>query len=115
MKRFIISLFAIGLSLALTASAHAGKPGSSGGNSKKVSGGNSGNKPISYNTSSMKSGSMKSFSKANFKCSHFCWSSKYRCNFYWCQDCWYYWCASRCCYLPISCIDGYPPTDDDDD
>ena len=109
MKRFIISLFAIGLGLALTASAHAGKPGSGGGN-KGVSSGNSGNKGVSYNSSSMKPTSYKSFTKDNFKCSHYCYSSKYCCNFYWYLDCYYYWCTPRCCYLPITYIETYPPT-----
>lgn len=104
MKSFIISLFAIGLGLAITGSAHAGKPGGNSGGNKSVSK----SSPQSFNT--MKSSPVKSFSKDSFKCSHFCYSSKYCCNFYWYSDCYYYWCAPRCCYLPITYIETYPPT-----
>lgn len=109
MKSFIISLFAIGLGLAITGSAHAGKPGGGGGGGSNKSVSMSKSSPSSYNT--MKSSSYKSsYTKDNFKCSSYCWSSKYCCNFYWCNDCYYYWCAPRCCYLPVTCIDTCPPT-----
>lgn len=111
MERFVISLFAIGLGLAITGSAHAGKPGG-GGNSHGSSSSKGSHmhqsSPMHHNSS--KSSSYKSYSKDSFKASHYCWSSKYHCNFYWYLDCYYFWCAPRCCYLPITYIETYPPT-----
>jgi hypothetical protein len=102
MKRFIISLFAIGLGLAITGAAQA-KPPSGGNKSGNIS------KTTPVNHTNMHT-SFKSFTKDNFKYSHYCWSSKFHCNFYWYLDCYYYWCAPRCCYLPITYIEAYPPT-----
>lgn len=117
MKRFIISLFAIGLGLSITASAHASKPGGGNSGSSKGSSSGSSNKGVSYvnkttptSYNGMHSNSFKSFSKDSFKCTHYCWSSKYCCNFYWYLDCYYFWCAPRCCYLPITYIETYTPT-----
>src|SRR5205823_636115 len=47
--------------------------------------------------------------------SHTRYWGKYRCNTYYCpRACnWYYWCASRDCYLPVDCIESDPPQGDD--
>lgn len=44
--------------------------------------------------------------------SHFCWSSKYNCNCYWCpsSSCYYYWYEPGCCYYPLSYISYAQPT-----
>ncbi|OAI54356.1 hypothetical protein AYO44_03550 [Planctomycetaceae bacterium SCGC AG-212-F19] len=111
MKRFTISLFTIGLGLAITGSAHAGKPGGSSSGSHNSSHNSSHMHQSSPTHSySSKSSSYRSYSKDSFKASHYCWSSKYHCNFYWYHDCYYFWCAPRSCYLPITYIETYPPT-----
>jgi hypothetical protein len=100
MKRFITSLFAIGLGLALTGTVEAGKPGSHVSHTSHTNHMNQANYKSNY----------KFFYKDNFKYSHYCWSSKFGCYFYWYQDCYYFWCAPRSCYLPISYVETYPPT-----
>jgi hypothetical protein len=40
-----------------------------------------------------------------------CYSKKYGCSCYWCPytSCYYYWCEPACCYYPISYITVAPP------
>src|SRR5262245_33766170 len=40
-----------------------------------------------------------------------CWFPQFRCCGYFCPDdgCWYYYCGSRRCYLPVSYMNMCPP------
>jgi hypothetical protein len=50
------------------------------------------------------------FTKTTFHWSHYCWSSRFGCYFYWYNGGYYYWYAPQACYLPIIYIDTYAPT-----
>ena len=40
-----------------------------------------------------------------------CWFPQQRCCGYYCpaDGCWYYYCGSMRCYLPVNCMGQYPP------
>jgi hypothetical protein len=108
MKRFFLSLAAIVLGLVITNAVQAGKPGSSGkSQGSHVNHVNS----SSHSNHNSHNSHNKSFTKDNFKYTHYSWCSKFGCYCYWCPSayCYYYWCAPRCCYLPVSYIEIYPP------
>ncbi len=120
MKRFMISLAAVGLVLALGSAAHGkGGPGSSKGSFVK---GPSTSKSISPSyTKSFKKDHDKHdfkldkghFLKGDYHCykgkycnfwNYHCWDWRYGCYLYWdpCFRSYYYWCEPDECYYPIS-------------
>jgi hypothetical protein len=123
MKRFMISLAAVGLVFAMGGMAQAGgKTGSSG--SKGTSGNNSGswkNSNGNYHSTSMNKDHDRKdhdfnkghFRKGDYHCykgkhcdfwNYHCWDRRYGCELYWnpWYRCYYYYCDPDDCYYPIS-------------
>ncbi len=118
MKRFMISLTAVGLLFAMGGVAQAGgKPGSNG--SKGPSGKNSGswkNSSGNYHSTTMKKDhdfDKGHFLKGDFHCykgkhcdfwNYHCWDGRYGCYLYWNPGyrCYYYYCEPDDCYYPVS-------------
>jgi hypothetical protein len=139
MKKFILSVAVLGLSVGVLAAGPKGGNGGNGGGPKgngpsggfKPSGPSIGIKPSHIGGSpsgNWKTGFGsghayvqkfgKSFSggfcfpgKSHCHWSYSCFWPKYGCNAYWCPytSCYYYWCEPACCYYPISYIVVAPP------
>jgi hypothetical protein len=114
MRRILLSVAAVGLTLALAATAEAGPKNGSNNHStnSKGSGGNisSSHQPSNshdyYLTfgSKLKNGSYFYKGKEHSHWSYRCWDDRYGCYCYWDGGlgCYYYWCEPDCCYYPIS-------------
>jgi hypothetical protein len=130
MRYFMSAALVIGLAMGGTALAGGrGHGGSHSGPSHSMS------KPHNtqyHNYSSYKSSSYKSYQNYNKKFGYqfkygwyykgknhqhwnYCyWSPSWGCYFYLdpCCNSYYYWCASQCCYYPVSYINVVEPDDD---
>jgi hypothetical protein len=135
MKKFILSVAVVGLSVGLAA-AGPKSGGNGGGNGPKGNGPSGGSGPSSHTVhsggsmpGSWKGGSgsghdfvqkyAKSFGggfcypgKGHSHWTYSCYSKKFGCSCYWCPytSCYYYWCEPACCYYPITYIAVAPPT-----
>jgi hypothetical protein len=111
MRRFLMQLTAVAVGLSLTSLANAGGKGggsasfgkSSFSQSSKYAG------TSNFKTYSSKSGYSKfstpygkCFGKNDFYWSKSCFCSKYGCNCYWNDDCWYVWYQPTCQYVPYA-------------
>jgi hypothetical protein len=123
MKRFMISLAAVGLVLAMGSAAQAGGKSGSGNSKGSFVKGPSNSKNFSgnYKPTSLKNDhhdhDFKSdkghFLKGDYHCykgkccnfwNYHCWDRRYGCYLYWdpCYCSYYYWCEPDECYYPIS-------------
>ncbi len=106
MRRIILSVAAIGLALALTGSADAGKPGGK-------SSGSHGSRIRSYHEqhgNKFKGGYFYR-GREHSHWTHRYWWGKYGCYTYFCPStrCWYYWYQQDNCYYPCSYIGTCTP------
>ncbi len=106
MRRFLLSVVAVGLSLALAATAEAGPKGGSKGSSKGVSNSHQSGGSHNYhvtNGNKLKSGGFYYKGKDHHHWSYQCWDKRYGCNCYWDGGlgCYYYWCQPDDCYYPV--------------
>jgi hypothetical protein len=110
MRRFILSVAAVSLSLVLAATAEAGsKGGSTGSKGSNYSSNGSHNSSSSSNYhmdhgSKMKNGSYCYKGKDHCHWSYHCWDKRYGCTCYYDSGlcCSYYWCEPDDCYYPVS-------------
>jgi hypothetical protein len=119
MPRFLMQLAAVVLGLSVTGYVMArGDHGSNGGSKGSSAQSSSQNTSSKFNKSDTKSGkddkNYSKFDKKNkskdgkcFDKDHFCWSkscwcSRFGCNCYWQDDCWYVWYPRTCQYIPYA-------------
>ena len=119
MKRFLITLAAVGFVFAMGSVAQAKGPGkgSSGSAGPFVKGPSTTKSITQSHTTSLKKDHDfkfdKGFLKGNFYCykgkscnfwNYHCWDWRYGCYLYWnpCYRCYYYWCEPDDCYYPIT-------------
>ena len=122
MKRFLLSVAAVTLSLALVAAAEAGPKG---GRGSKAGNGHTGDHSLSGSHDShgprdyrmthgtkLAGGGYAYKGKGQRHWSHRCWYGKYGCECYYCPyaRCWYYWYQPACCYYPVNYLPACTPT-----
>ena len=115
MSRFLLSIAAGVLTLALASPAHAhGHTGAArptfGSQYRSVF--NSPNTHSFVQTYGRRIGHGYAFSAGNFYWNRRSWSSRYGRYCYWCPyvNGWYYWNAAQASYYPLSYLSGVPPT-----
>jgi hypothetical protein len=112
MGRILLQLAAVALGLSVTGFATArGDHGSNGGSKDSSAKSFSQKSSGKFNKSDKKSDKRdrdrddkhsKFFDKDHFRWSKSCWCSRYGCNCYWYDDCWYVWYPRTCQYIPYA-------------